>query len=62
MAKRKKTNKTPQLSAVLERMTPTHRRALYRIAKDTKRGLRPFFTDAHAMIALRNSACDGTSS
>lgn len=29
-------------------------RALYRIAKDRKRGLLPFFRNPHAMIALRN--------
>jgi uncharacterized membrane protein YdbT with pleckstrin-like domain len=45
-----------QLLAVLDRMTPAQLTAAYRIAKDPKRGLRPFFTDAYAMIALRTAA------
>lgn len=45
-----------QILAALSRLSPSQLKVLHRIAKDPERGLRPFFTDAYAMIALRNAA------
>jgi hypothetical protein len=38
---------------ILTRLSPRTLAVLHRIAKDPKKGVRPFFKDARAMIALR---------
>ena len=57
MTRRKhKPPKQTQLLATLNKLSPAQLIAAHRIAKDPKRGLRPFFTNAYAMIALRTAA------
>ena len=51
----------PDLDAALSRLTPIQLRALHRIAKDPRKGVRPFFLDARAMIALREKALSAAS-
>ena len=46
----------PQLVQALNKLAPEQLRAAHKIAKDPQRGLTPFFTNAYAMIALRNAA------
>jgi hypothetical protein len=36
------------------KMSDTHVKALYRVAKQKRKGVRPFFRDPNMMIALRN--------
>lgn len=46
---------SPALEKALSRLSERHLQALHRIAKDKEKGLRPFFTDARNMIALRKA-------
>lgn len=59
MAKKQTPPPMPELQAAVLRLTPAQREAVHRLAKDPKRGLRPFFCNPHAMILLRNSIQHG---
>ena len=45
-----------RLEAVLRKMRPAHVAALYRIVKNPKAGLAPFFTHPRQVILLRQIA------
>lgn len=44
-----------RLKETLMGLSKTHLLALHRIAKDPKKGVRPFFVDPYNMIALRRA-------